>query len=92
VMVDVRFGSLADITARSRHFRFTHDSGHSSVRLGCPKSARSRQQSSRCLAPLVYAVIAANEAAVATTIALARDGFETRLMAESLSTRPKASL
>ena len=38
---DVRFGSLADITARSRHVRFTPDSGHSSVQVGCPKSARS---------------------------------------------------
>jgi len=37
----VRFGSLADITARSRHVRFTPDSGHSSVQVGCPKSARS---------------------------------------------------
>jgi hypothetical protein len=36
---DVRFGSLADITARSRHVRFTSDSGHSSVQVGCPKSA-----------------------------------------------------
>jgi hypothetical protein len=35
---DVRFGSLADITAW-RHVRFTPDSGHSSVRVGCPKSA-----------------------------------------------------
>ena len=30
---------------------------------------------------MLYAVIAANEAAVATKIALARNGFETRLMA-----------
>ena len=35
------FGSLADITARSRHVRFTPDSGHSSVQVGCPKSATS---------------------------------------------------
>jgi len=39
----VRFGSLADITARSRHVRFTPDSGHSSVQVGCPKSAISGQ-------------------------------------------------
>src|SRR6478672_960293 len=39
---DVRFGSLVDIKARSRHVRFTPDNGHSSVRVGCPKSAKSR--------------------------------------------------
>jgi hypothetical protein len=33
----------------------------------------------------LYAVIAANAAAVATKIALVLDGFETRLMAESFS-------
>jgi hypothetical protein len=38
---DVRFGSLADIVQRQRHVRFTPDSGHSSVRVGCPKSAIS---------------------------------------------------
>jgi hypothetical protein len=38
---DVRFGSLADITARSRHVRLTPDSGHSWVQGGCPKSANS---------------------------------------------------
>ena len=36
---NVRFGSLADITARSRHVRFTPDSGHSSAQVECPKSA-----------------------------------------------------
>lgn len=41
---------------------------------------------------MLYAVIAANEAAVATKMALARDDFETRPMAESLSTRPLASI
>jgi predicted transcriptional regulator len=35
----VRFGSVADITARLRHVRFTPDSGHSSVKVGCPQSA-----------------------------------------------------
>src|SRR6478609_6542218 len=40
---NVRLGSLADITARSRHVRFTLDSGHSSVQVGCPKSANSRR-------------------------------------------------
>jgi hypothetical protein len=34
---NVRFGSLADITARSRRVRFTPDSGHSSVRVGVRK-------------------------------------------------------
>jgi hypothetical protein len=34
-------GSLADITARSCHVRFTSDSRHSSVQLRCPKSAIS---------------------------------------------------
>jgi hypothetical protein len=34
--------SLADITARSSHVRFAPKSGHSSVRVGCPKSAKSR--------------------------------------------------
>ena len=38
---------------------------------------------------MLYAVIAATEAAVATEIALVRDAFETRLMAESFSTRPR---
>ena len=38
---DVRFGSLADITARPRHVCFTPESRHSSVRVGCPKSAKS---------------------------------------------------
>ena len=38
---NVRFGSLADITARSRHVRFTFDSGHSSVQVGCPLCAIS---------------------------------------------------
>jgi NAD(P)-dependent dehydrogenase (short-subunit alcohol dehydrogenase family) len=37
----VRFGSLDDITAGSRHVRFTPDSGHSSVQVGCSKSAIS---------------------------------------------------
>ena len=37
---NVRFGSLADITARSRHVRFTPDSGHSSVQVGCPRLRR----------------------------------------------------
>jgi hypothetical protein len=40
---DVRYGSLADITARSRHVRFIPHSGHSLVQVGCPKSAISRQ-------------------------------------------------
>jgi hypothetical protein len=31
--VDVRFGSFADITTRSRHVRFTPDNGHSSVQV-----------------------------------------------------------
>ena len=39
--VYVRYGSLADITARSRHIRFTPDSGHSAVQLECPKSVIS---------------------------------------------------
>ena len=30
---NVRYGSLADIAARSRHVRFTPNSGHSSVQL-----------------------------------------------------------
>jgi hypothetical protein len=38
---NVRFGSLADITTRSRHVRFTPDNGHSSVQVECPKSATS---------------------------------------------------
>ena len=40
------FGSLADKTTRSRHVRFTPDSGHSSVRVGCLKSANSGHQQS----------------------------------------------
>jgi hypothetical protein len=38
--------SLADITARSSHVRFAPKSGHSSVRVGCPKSAISRHPTS----------------------------------------------
>jgi hypothetical protein len=38
---NVCYGSLADITTRLRHVRFTPDSGHSSERVGCPKSAIS---------------------------------------------------
>ena len=38
---NVRFGSLADITARSRHVRFTPNSGHLSARAGCPLCAIS---------------------------------------------------
>jgi hypothetical protein len=38
---DVRFGSLADIVQRPRHVRFTPDSGHSPVQVGCPLSAIS---------------------------------------------------
>src|SRR5262245_6290790 len=34
---DVRYGSLADITVSSRHVRFSPNSGHSSVHVGCPK-------------------------------------------------------
>jgi hypothetical protein len=35
------WGSKAAIASRSRQVRFTPDSGHSSVHVGCPKSARS---------------------------------------------------
>jgi hypothetical protein len=38
--------SVADMMARSRHVRFTPDSGHSSVQVGCPKSAMSRHSAS----------------------------------------------
>ena len=38
---DVGYGSLADITAHSRHVRFTPDSGHSSVQVGCLLCATS---------------------------------------------------
>jgi hypothetical protein len=40
-VANVRFGSLADIMARSRRVRFIPDSGHSSVQARCPKSAIS---------------------------------------------------
>ena len=40
---------------------------------------------------MLYAVIATNVAAVAAVITIARDGFETRLITESLSIRPRAS-
>jgi hypothetical protein len=42
----VRFGSKADIRQYLSDVRFTPNSGHSSVRLGCPLSARSGQVSS----------------------------------------------
>ena len=44
--IDVRFGSIADITPRARHVRFTPDSGHSSVQVVCPLSAKSGHQPS----------------------------------------------
>jgi hypothetical protein len=46
--VHVRFGSLADITTRSRHVRFTLDNGHSSVQVGCPKSANQQETLKAC--------------------------------------------
>jgi len=39
--MDARYGSLADITVRSRHVGVTPDSGHSSVQVGCPLCANS---------------------------------------------------
>jgi hypothetical protein len=39
--VNVRYGSETDFDSRQRHFRFTPNSGHSSVRLECPRSAIS---------------------------------------------------
>jgi hypothetical protein len=44
----VRFGSLADITARWPHVRFAPDSGHSSAEVGCSRSARSRRCRHQC--------------------------------------------
>ena len=44
---NVRFGSLADITARSRHVRFTPNSGHSSDELACPFCASNRHPENR---------------------------------------------
>jgi len=43
---NVRYGSLTEITPRWRHVRFTPDSGHSTVQVGCPKSANSGLRSS----------------------------------------------
>jgi hypothetical protein len=43
--LNVGFGSLADIIQRQRHVRFTPDSGHSSVPVGCPKSANNGHRS-----------------------------------------------
>ena len=40
----VRFGSLADIVQRPGHVCFTPNSGHSSVQVGCPKSANCRHE------------------------------------------------
>ena len=37
----VRFGSLADVGAGVEDVRFTPESGHSSERVGCPKSAKA---------------------------------------------------
>jgi hypothetical protein len=56
--VDVRFGSLADIAARSRHVRFTPNSRHSSVHVGRPKSAKAvigGDTKQVCLAPVSLA-------------------------------------
>ena len=39
---DVRFGSLADMTALFGDVRFTPENGHAEDGLGCPLSAKSR--------------------------------------------------
>jgi hypothetical protein len=39
ITVNVRYGSLADITARSRHVRFTPNNGHSSAQVARPLCA-----------------------------------------------------
>jgi len=39
--VNVRFGSKADIAARSCDVRFTPKSGHCGARLACPLCAKS---------------------------------------------------
>ena len=44
----VRFGSLEDIRERIRDVRFTPDSGHSSVQVGCPRSAISGLRGMTC--------------------------------------------
>jgi hypothetical protein len=44
----VRYGSLADITAPSRHVRFTPDNGQPSVQVGCPLCANSGHYGSGC--------------------------------------------
>ena len=40
-MLHVRFGSKTDFDPRPCHFRFTPNSGHSSLQLECPQSANS---------------------------------------------------
>ena len=45
---NVRFGSLADMTARSRHVRLTLDSGHSSARFARPLSVNSGLKCKNC--------------------------------------------
>jgi len=41
MVTHVRFGSKADIAGRSRHVRFTPESGHHSDVAPCPLSAES---------------------------------------------------
>ena len=43
-MLDVRFGSLADILRCGSDVRFTPESGHVQCNLGCPLCAKSRHQ------------------------------------------------
>ena len=47
----VRFGSLADVGAGVEDVRFTPESGHSSERVGCPKSAKADIDSYYSLRP-----------------------------------------
>ena len=45
---DVRYGSLADISERTRDVRFTPESGHAQRQHRCPLSAKSGRYRTDC--------------------------------------------
>jgi len=52
IAADVRFGSLADIAGRSRHVRFTPNSGHHSDITECPLCAKSGNENAVSSQPI----------------------------------------
>ena len=81
--LNVRFGSLADITARSRHVRFTPDSGHSSASWPCPLASDSPtvRNLPAILFPSGEMMMKACSIAVAVVLALTASGCGSRQQA-----------